>query len=260
MSELSPDLQKHLSQLNGQAGFAAKHLGSGKEIHYGERRFLAASTIKLPLLAAFLADWEAGRIPPDPIPFDRNHLVEDSPAMEALPQGTPITWLELARWMMVVSDNTATNLVIEQVGFEAVRHWLDRCQLPHTQLNRLMVDLDARARGIDNWTTPGEMLTLLETLVRHQAPALSASGCRLLLDILQQCQDLEKIPFHFRPPVRVANKPGELPGTRSDVGYVFDGQHQVIMSLFTDQLHDDLAADLWLADLAQLLWSKLTQP
>ena len=251
-------LQTHLEQLAGQAGFVAECLKTGKRLSYGNRPFFAASTIKLPILAMYCAAAERDWIPDVPYYYQSEDWVEDSPYFDNLAAGTPVSWYEVARQMTIISDNTATNLLIKLFGLPRLQGWIRKNGLKQTRIERRMMDLQARARGIDNWTTPEDMLLLMKKLVRHQLSEPGPEGCEQMLAILHQQQDREKIPFLFCPPVYVANKPGELPGTRSDVGYIHDGQAEIVLAVFADQLENESASDLWLAQLAHLLWSELT--
>jgi beta-lactamase class A len=257
-TELPRRLQTHLEQLDGQAGFAAECLKTGRRLSYGNRVFLSASTIKLPILAVYCAAAERDWIPNVPYYYQPEDWVEDSPFFDKLPAGTPVSWYEVARQMIIISDNTATNLLIKMFGLPRLQGWIRKNGLKQTRIERRMMDLAARARGIDNWTTPEDMLLLIKKLVQHRLSEPGPEGCEQMLAILHQQQDREKIPFLFSAPVKVANKPGELPGTRSDVGYIHDGQSEIVLSVFADQLENESASDLWLAQLAQLLWYELT--
>lgn len=255
---LSPPLQAHLKKLQGQAGFAAENLTQGRQIIWGNRPFLAASTIKVPVLAVYEQARQMGEIPAQDYCFQVQDYVEDSPFFDSLEPGATVSWDELARQMIIISDNTATNLLIRQLGLERIQAWITAQGLSETKIAREMMDLRARARGIDNWTSPLDMCQLMRKLVTGQLLPPGTTGCARMLEILHQQQDREKIPHFFSAPVVVANKPGELPGTRSDIGYLHAPGRAVVMALFTDQLQDDAAADLWLAELAVLLWQELT--
>lgn len=256
-------LKAHLERLPGEAGWAASHLETGMTVIYNHRKFLAASTIKLPILALYAMrrlQSEYAVAFAETYVYNPADYCEDSPCFDKLEAGTEVSWDTLAEWMMVLSDNTATNLLIDKLGLAEIQAWILAQGWRSLQLNRRMMDLEARQRGIDNWASPFEMMQFMEKLAQHTLLP-EAEANQWMLDVLYRCQDLEKIPFLFKPPVRVANKPGELPGTRSDVGLVSDGQHQVVMALFCDGLPDTQAeqdADLWLAELAQLLWHELT--
>lgn len=249
----------HLSRLRGEAGWAARNLRTGRTLIHNERRFLAASTIKLPILAHYAECRGEARFTSAYI-YDPADYCEDSPCFDKIAAGAGVSWDDLAEWMMVLSDNTATNLLIDALGLPALQAWIGERGWQTMALNRRMMDLAARARGVDNWASPAEMMDFMERLVRRELTRPDA--CDWTLEVLHRCQDLEKIPFRFAAPVQVANKPGELPGTRSDVGYVHDESHEVVMALFTDHLPDEQAeidSDLWLADLALMLWEALKE-
>lgn len=259
---LSKAWRELLNQLPGEAAWAVQHLGTGTIWSYNDRRFLAASTIKLPVLAlyaeqrllpAFAAEFAADYV------YAAGDYCVDSPCFDAIAPGTAVSWDRLAEWMMVRSDNTATNLLIDRLGLRALQEWIGAQGWQETRLNRRMMDTEARARGVDNWTSPLEMMELMARLVRGSLIAPAAAAW--MLEILHRCEDREKIPFLLPPDVLVANKPGELPGTRSDVGYLHSPGHQVVMAVFCDGLPDaaaELQADLWLAELAKRLWQELT--
>lgn len=251
-------LQNHLAQRPGEVGWSALNLRTGKKSVYNSRRFLAASTIKLPVLAVYA---EARQREKSLVYHYRpDDYVEDSPYFENLPPGTAVQGDTLAEWMMIRSDNTATNVLIQNLGIELIQKHIEAWGLHDSYLQRLMMDLAARAEGRENWTTPEDMCHFMALLARRQLVAPEA--CHWMLDVLYRSEDLEKIPHLFRPPIRVANKPGELPGTRSDVGYVHNTDHEVVMALFCDGLPNaeaEVQSDDWLAELAQLLWQDLTQ-
>ena len=148
--------------------------------------------------------------------------------------------------------------MIQRLGLKRIQAWLNANGFKTTRIERYMMDLEARAQGIDNWTSPSEMCRLMKKLVKGEVTEPGSQGLQAILQTLHQQQDLEKIPHFFSAPILVANKPGELPGTRSDVGYLHNAQHEIVMALFTDQLKNEATSDLWLATLAQILWRELT--
>src|SRR2546425_13377468 len=79
---------------------------------------------------------------------------------------TRVTLRDLATMMVAVSDNSATNVLIDRVGMENVNALLDSLGLTHTRLRRKMMDLKAAAEGRENVATPREMMLLLENLYR----------------------------------------------------------------------------------------------
>src|ERR1017187_4665308 len=77
-----------------------------------------------------------------------------------------VTLRDLATMMVAVSDNSATNVLIDRVGMDNVNAMLDSLGLAHTRLHRKMMDLDAAKQGRENISTPREMMMLLEAIYR----------------------------------------------------------------------------------------------
>ncbi|MGC2030090.1 MAG: serine hydrolase [Steroidobacteraceae bacterium] len=103
----------------------------------------------------------------DPYVVRTSDLVPDSSIMGGLTPGvTTLTNRDLATIMVAVSDNSATNVLIDRVGMENVLSLTQRIGLTHTQLRRKMMDLKAAAEGRENISTPREMMQLLEHLYR----------------------------------------------------------------------------------------------
>lgn len=256
---MHPLLQSHLKLLKGKAGWAALNLKTGQSIEYQNRVFLAASTIKLPILAVYAQDRFANSWSHPAYSYRTGDYVEDSPYFESLSEGSKVSWDSLAEWMMIRSDNLATNLLIEKIGLERIQAWIIKQGLKETRIQRKMMDFEARAAGYENVTSPVDMMLFMQKLAT--GTLVQPEADRWMLDILYRSEDLEKIPYYFKWPIKVANKPGELPGTRSDVAYLHDNEHELVMGLFCDHLLDEyseVAADEWLAKCAQILWQILT--
>ncbi|MES4792713.1 MAG: serine hydrolase, partial [Chloroflexota bacterium] len=78
-----------------------------------------------------------------------------------LEAGLQPTWRDLATLMMIVSDNTATNLLLHRLGLARVQEWIESAGLADTRLQRVMMDQRAALSGRDNLASPADMLTLL---------------------------------------------------------------------------------------------------
>ncbi len=164
-------------------GVAILDLGTGHELLvHPDEVFPQASSIKIAVLAELYhqdgesADGKSGRARlNDSYTVRRSDLVADSDIMGGLTPGvTKLTNRDLATMMVPVSDNSATNVLIDLVGMDNVKQLMDSLGLKNTQLRRKMMDLKAAAEGRENISTPREMMHLLEALYRRKVftPAL----------------------------------------------------------------------------------------
>jgi len=184
----------------------------------------------------------------DTYTFEAKDLVDDSRIMAGLTSGvTRLTNRDLAQFTVAVSDNAAANALIDRVGMQNVNATLRNLGLTKTMLRRKMMDIAAAKRGEENVSTPQEMTRLLEAI--YKGKALDKE----LTDTLMKQLSTKKesyIPRQLPPDVRVANKPGELDGVRTDSGIVFAKNRHFAISVMTAYDRDERAAETMIAEIA----------
>src|SRR3954470_20425414 len=156
-------------RLDGVMGIAIEDLTTSEHFFLHEDEvFAQASSIKITVLANFYLQAQQGKLKlTDLYTVQSSDLVPDSDIMNGLTPGiTKITLRDLATMMIAVSDNSATNVLIDRVGMENVNAMLDSLGLTHTRLRRKMMDLKTAGEGRENISTPAEMMTLLDDLYR----------------------------------------------------------------------------------------------
>jgi beta-lactamase class A len=222
--------------LDGVLGVAVLDLNGGKKfVLYGDEVFPQASSIKTAVLAELYRQAQAGKLKlTEMYTVQASDLVPDSSIMGGLTPGvTRITLRDLATMMIAVSDNSATNVLIDRVGMENVNALLDSLGLVHTRLRRKMMDLKAASEGRENISTPLEMMTLLEDLYRGKI--LNKS----MTDDFFSMLSTQKHGFLSRDlpeGLKIANKPGELEGVRNDSGVVFVENRPYVICVMTTYL------------------------
>jgi beta-lactamase class A len=193
----------------------------------------AASTIKVPILAAALDDVDAGRLDltqPTPIPAER---AGGSGVLQTLPSVHSLTLADLLTLMIIVSDNTATNVVIDLIGMERVNQYCADVGLAGTVLRRKMMDAGAARLGLENTTTARDQATLLDAIAwRNLLPAQLRA---FAIQTLERQQFNEGLPSLLPDEVIVAHKTGWLPGVRHDVGLITgtNGRQAVVAALLS---------------------------
>jgi beta-lactamase class A len=223
--------------LDGVLGVAILDLSSGQKfLLHGDDVFPQASSIKVAVLAELYRQAQAGKLKlTDLYTVQATDLVPDSTIMGGLTPGvTRITLSDLATMMIAVSDNSATNVLIDRVGMENVNALMDSLGLAHTRLRRKMMDLKAASEGRENISTPAEMMTLLEDLYRGKV--LNKEMTADFFVMLSTPKN-SFIPRDLPEGLKIANKPGELEGVRNDSGVVFVENRPYVICVMTTYLH-----------------------
>jgi beta-lactamase class A len=233
-----------IRQCPATVGLVVKHLESGEALGWRpDERFPAASIIKIPILVEALCQAETGRLRLDErIPIRPQDKVGGFGILKELGSLEALSLLDLLTLMIVISDNTAANLCIERVGMAAVNALTVSLGLAGTVLQRKMMDMAARDRGLDNFTTPADTARLMELLATERL--LTPGGSRQALEILARQQVNDRLPLHLPPGVPVAHKTGELSGIRHDVGIVGAGAGRVVIAVLTQGCESPLGRGL----------------
>jgi beta-lactamase class A len=231
-------------------GFAILDLTDGRILsHNGDRVFPTASSIKIAILLELYRQDREGRAGAkdkakldDLYTFDSKDLVEDSQIMTGLTPGvTRVTNRDLAQFMVAVSDNAATNVLIRRLGMESVNITLRKLGLTKTMLRRKMMDVTAARRGDENVSTPQEMARLLEMIYTDKALNREVSD-----ELIKQLKTLKKdsyLSYELPARVEVADKPGSLDGVRTDSAIVFAKNRPFAISVMTAYDRDEKAAE-----------------
>jgi beta-lactamase class A len=208
--------------------------------HAADEPFPSASVIKVPLAMALYADAAAGRIDlAERVPVgDR---VDGSGVLRDLRDIAPLSLRDLAALMIGLSDNTATNRVIERYGLERTAAKLAEWGCRQTALRRSMYDTEAQKRGIENVATARELVSLLTMLVAGELVDRATSDA--VLALMERCQDDGKLRRFLAPDATVASKSGTLDASLNDVAVFRGPARTVIAAVFTREVKDKLAAE-----------------
>src|SRR5690349_6237452 len=152
---------------------------------------------------------------------------------------TKLTLRDVAALMISVSDNSATNVIIDRIGMENVNALLDSLGLSHTRLRRKMMDVKAAAEGRENTSTPHEMSQLLEAI--YKGKVLNKQFTENFFDLLSIHKE-SYIPRLLPEDPRIANRPGELEGVRNDCGIVFTGKRPYILCVMSTYVRHEREA------------------
>ena len=245
-----------LSGFKGNVGLYVELLDTGEKFEINPGLvFPSASVIKIPMLALLLkdvregkADWNAPRTI---APVNR---VGGTGILAYLDQDYAPSLKTLAFLMITLSDNTATNEIMDMIGIERFNEFWKAQGYANISLGRKMLDFEAIKLGRNNYMCAGEAGRLLSSIARSECG--HRDDCETIIDFMAHQQCINKLPSllpaipswagaeerrNMKPgTVLVANKTGDLTGIQHDVG-VFtlpDGRRYVI-AMFTGGLESD---------------------
>ena len=230
------DIDQHL---DGVMGVAIEDLTTGDQFFlHPDEVFAQASSIKITVLASLYLQAQQGKLKlSDAYTVQSSDLVPDSDIMGGLTPGvTRLTLRDLATMMVAVSDNSASNVLIDRVGMPNVNAMLDSLGLPHTRLRRKMMDLQAAKEGRENISTPREMMTLLDVI--YHGKVLDRDSTADFFKVLSTNKD-SWIPRNLPAEMRIANKPGALEAVRNDSGIVFVEGRPYVICVMTSFLRNE---------------------
>lgn len=252
--KLESDIQDVDQRLDGVMGVAIEDLKTGDQSFLHENEvFAQASSIKIAVLAELYLQAQQGKLKlTDLYTVQASDLVPDSDIMGGLTPGvTRVTLRDLATMMVAVSDNSATNVLIDRVGMENVNAILDSLGLAHTRLRRKMMDLEAAKLGRENISTPREMMTLLEAIYRGKV--LNKESTANFFKVLGTNKD-SWIPRDLPADVKSANKPGALEGVRNDSGIVFVEGRPYVICVMTAFLRNERDGEEAISKISLAAW------
>jgi beta-lactamase class A len=240
--------------LDGVMGVAIVDLTDGhKYLLHANDVYPQASSIKICVLAELYRQAQQGKLKlTDLYTVNAADLVQDSDIMGGLTPGvTQITLRDLATMMVAVSDNSATNVLIDRVGMDNVNAFLKAQGLRDTRLRRKMMDLKAAAEGRENVSTPNEMLNLLQALYRDEI--LNKEMTADFFEVLSTHKD-SWIPRDLPDDLRIADKPGALEGVRNDSGVIFVDKRPYVLCVMTTYLHRERDGEEAISNISLAAW------
>jgi beta-lactamase class A len=214
-----------------------------------------ASTIKIAVLAELYRQHERGSGAKlgDLYTVNAKDGVGTEGILQSMSAGVSrITNRDLALLMVSLSDNSATNVLIDRVGMDNVNSWLSQLGLERTRLRRHMLDVKAAQQGRENTSTPRELVTMLRAI--HEGRVFGKATTEEFFRMLST-QKSSYIPRHLPADLMIANKPGNLDAVRNDAGIIFVPGRPFAIAVMTTFATDGVEAEESIGRIAQAAWS-----
>lgn len=229
--KLKLTLSNKLSTLNGEVGIYVKFLNSNSIFKYNENtQFWAASIIKIPLALTFFKALKTNNMEiSDRLKISNDNFVDGSGIVKLLDKGLELTYRDLITLMLVVSDNTAANQIIDIIGWESVERYMKKLGLNDTTFRHKMMIKAGRG---PNMTNPQDMAILLEMMYKKEL-----LGSNEILEMMQEQLDRTRIPLYLPNDIKISYKNGSLSEAMHEVGIVYS-KHPFIFCFFSDDQKD----------------------
>ena len=229
-----------LDRTRGVTGVVVREVGGATLFSQRpDEVFPAASVIKIPLVMALYAEAADGRLSlEERMPVGA--IVGGTGILGDLRDVREVSLRDLAMLAIALSDNTATNRLIDRLGVARVDERMAEWGCVRTKLARGMFDWDAQRRGLENVAAPSEMAALLERLVCGELVDRATSDA--VVAVLERCQDDAMLRRYLAKGGRVANKTGTLAATRNDAAILFGPSRTIVVAAFMREVADPLAA------------------
>lgn len=227
----------------GVMGLSVTDLTSGARFGFNEEQlFPQASAIKIPVLMEVYKQAGEGKFKlTDTRRIAKGDMTPGSGILSELGDGTvQMNLHDLCVLMIVLSDNTATNLLIDLVGIANVNRTLESLGLKRTRLQRRMMDLPAAQRGDENLATPAEAARIMELLFRGEFVNRSVSN--EILAILKKPKQTA-VGSGLPATVEVAGKPGSIAGVKTEWAVVLLKNRPYILTIMENYGLEPEAAD-----------------
>lgn len=247
-------LEQAVSAAEAQATIGVAVVAPGGETwsHNGRRKFKAASTVKIPIMIRIFHQIEAGELALDDVyTLGRADKAPGSGVLLYMHSGLQVTLGDLLYLMMSISDNTATNYLIDLAGMEEVNAVMQAIGMTESVLARKMAGREADNPLLENWATPEDYTRSITALL--DGSAASAASCEAMLAILEKQQNSRRIGRHAPAGegYRWGSKTGSLDGVCNDVGFIMTPQGTLVIAVFTEGIPDQIAGEQIIADVTK---------
>ncbi|MGB6296512.1 MAG: serine hydrolase [Rivularia sp. (in: cyanobacteria)] len=223
----------------------------------GNASLPAASTIKLPILVAFFQDVDAGKIQLDEsLVMTKEMLAGGSGDMRSKPVGSTFNALEVADKMMVISDNTATNMLIARMGgIDALNQRFRSWGLIATTLRNQLPDIEGT-----NTTSPKELAEIMSMVNKGQLVSNMMSRERIL-DIMRRNQRRHLLPKGLGAGAKIANKTGYIGAMLGDVGLIeLPSGKRYVAAVMVQRPRNDARAETLITSVSRAAYQYFNQP
>ena len=256
--ELKKEIEKIISQVDGKVcvNFYDLNKNDGFSIN-GNEKVLSASMIKLLILAELMKKISEDKFSlSDTIMMANFMKTEGDGVLKELNIGHHFNLKELATLMIIVSDNQATNILIDFLGMENINLLGKELGLRATFLERGMMDAEARENGYDNYTSADDISLLLKLI--YQEKLINKEASQLMLEILLKQQQGERLQRYLPTDIKIAHKCGDLDNLENDGGIIWLEEKVYILVVLTSGM-SNLQCKQTIGKISKFVYDKMEE-
>ena len=257
-TEWKKEIEKIISQVEGKVcvNFYDLNKNNGFSIN-GDKKVLSASMIKLLILAELMKKISEDKFSlSDTIMMANFMKTEGDGVLKELNTGHHFTLKELATLMIIVSDNQATNILIDFLGMENINLLGKELGLRETFLERRMMDSEARKNGYDNYTSADDISLLLKLI--YQEKLINKEASQLMLEILLKQQQGERLQRYLPTDIKIAHKCGDLDNLENDGGIIWLEEKVYILVVLTSRM-SNLQCKQTIGKISKFVYDKMEE-
>lgn len=237
---------------SGTVGIAVSAPDGSRWSHNGQRQFKAASTVKIPLMIEIYRQVARGQRTLN----ERHTLSAEDKAVGSgvllhLHDGIELTLEDLIYLMISISDNSATNMLIDLAGMDAVNATMRELGMTGSTLARKMKGRPAVEGEQENLATPEDYIAVLEAILDGRAA--SAGTCDAMTTMLTRQQNARRIARYLpeREDVRWGSKTGSITGVTNDAGFVETPAGRMVIAVFCEDFPDQHDGEFAIGELSR---------
>ena len=232
------------AERQGVAGVAVIGPDGERWSHNGDRKFRAASTVKVPLMIEIFRQIDRGeRSLDDPHVLLAEEKANGSGVLLHMHDNIEITLRDLIYLTISISDNTATNVLIRYATMDAVNATIAELGMTGSNLGREMKGRPAQPGEQENWATPDDYAIVVKAIL--DKTAASEASCDEMQAMLEKQQNTRRIA-RFLPEddsITWGTKTGSIKGVTNDVGFITTPDGTLVISVFCEGMPDQHAGE-----------------
>ncbi|MFC5650344.1 serine hydrolase [Paenibacillus solisilvae] len=247
LKRLQEVLQNIIDGGNATYGVAVYHFETDDYFfHQPDESFYAASIIKVPIMSAVFDQVEKGRISlSEKMVVRAQDMVTGSGILQNLTPNFDMSIYDLIVLMIIESDNTATNMLVDRIGIEAVQQAMREFGMTGCEFHHKLQIMPAKGETGDNLITARDITEHMKKIA--QGKIVSWNACRHMIGIMKQQKFNDGLPgllpypegpLGSIPKWEMAHKTGFVPGREHDAGLLYLPGHTFAVSVFGKDIKD----------------------